>query len=199
LGHLVYCCQTLRDIFKRANSVFPVKAIHQANVSDSIGIWITLVGALGVGFFIPFLLLNVNANWWIIYILVIASCFVGLFISKVYTIGGKPKEREFNGEVFIHETDQTWRFIAAVSPIFALAYMPVRSLYQHIFIIGYDTAFAEGFFAHLRLYAAFFGLGIYVLMIILPLIANIQEKLFGGLEKMVTEIDNQTYLEPVNI
>jgi len=172
----------------------PVKAMHQASVGDSIGIWVTLVGTLGFGIFIPFLLLYSNVNGWIIYAAMVASCFLGLVISKCYNIGGKDKERKFDDMVFVTETDITWRCLAVLSPIFAIAYMRVRNMYNHVYIEGYEIAFAEGFFASLRLYAAFFGLGIYALMITLPLIYNVKEKLFGGLEKMVTEIDGQLYL-----
>jgi len=172
----------------------PIKAMYQASMGDSIGIWITLVGTFGFGVFVPFLLLYANVNWWVIYAAMTASCFLALVISKCYIISGKDKERKFDGVVFVTETDITWRCLAVLSPIYAIAYMRVRNMYNHVYIEGYETAFAEGFFANLWLYAAFFGLGVYALMIILPLIHNVKEKLFGGLEKMVTEIDGQLYL-----
>ena len=194
LGAFSLLLSNLARYFQANKFGIPIKAIQQANVGDSIGIWITLVGTLGLGVFVPILLLNVEAGWWFVYITMIVSCFFGLFISKCYVIAGKDKEKEFNGEVFVHETDVTELRLATISPIFAVAYMHVRSMFYHVYIVGCDTAFAEGFFAYLRLYASFFALGVYALMIIFPLFFNIKDKLSGGREKMVTEIDGQTYL-----
>lgn len=87
----------------------------------------------------------------------------GLLISKCYVVDGKTKEKEFEGEIYIHETDWTWRGLAAMAPIFAVAYMHVRNTYNYVFAAALEAPFAEGFFAHLRLYSAYFVLGVYVL------------------------------------
>jgi len=172
----------------------PIKAIYQASIGDSIGIWITLISTLGFGVFVPLFFLNIEAGWWVIYIAIAVSFFLSQGLSKTYTITGNNKEREFNGEVFVSETDITRYFQGVISLVAGVAYMHVRNMYRHTYVIGYDTPFAEGFFAHLRLYGAFFMLAVYVLLIAATLIISIMDKLFGGREKMLTEIDGQAYL-----
>jgi len=172
----------------------PIKIVHQANVGDSFGMWITLVSALGFGFFVPFLLLGAETAWWVIYLVMAVSSFLCLSFSKIYVIQGKPKETKYNGDVYTHKTDWTWMVHAILSLILALAFLRLRNMYQHVYIAGYETAFAEGFFARLWLFLAFFVTGVYVLVALASLSSNVMDKLFGGIEKMVTEIDGQTYL-----
>jgi len=193
LGVFALLLSNLARYFQANKFGIPIKAIHQASVGDSIGIWITLVGSLGFGIFIPFLLFNAELNWWIIYAAMIITCFFGILISKCYVIGGK-KEKRYNGQVFVYETDKTALSLAYLSPAFALGLMHLRSMYRHAYVSLYETAFAEGFFRNVLMYSAFIVAGIYILMLIPPLIYTIKEKLFGGMEKMVTEIDGKTYL-----
>jgi len=185
LGGVSLLLSNFARYFQARKFGIPIKALHQANISDSMGIWITLLGALGFGIFVPLLLLYAQWGRWPVYVAMVAALFVGLSMGGGYTIRGKKKETEFNGKVFLHDTDATWMFHLVVSLLIPFAYLRVRNVYR------YDLA--EGFFHSATFYFALFWVIFYVIALLLPLFFNLRDKLFGG-EKMITEIDGALYL-----
>jgi len=173
----------------------PIRAIYQASIGDSIGIWITLLSTLGLGVFIPVYFLGVTAPWWVLFVVVAVSCFLAQALSKTYIIAGKDKEKIFDGKTYVSQTDRTWITYTVIALLTALAYLHIHNYYQTLqFVRLYEVqiSFFRSYF--ILLYIAFFMLGIYALFILSALVINILDKLSGGREKMVTEIDGKTYL-----
>jgi len=60
----------------------PLKAFHQANIADSVNVWVTLIGALGFGVLLPVALLGVDTNAWLLGIAVAVGQFLALISTK---------------------------------------------------------------------------------------------------------------------
>ena len=170
----------------------PIKAVSQATMGDSANIWILLIRAIGFGIIVPLVMLTLNWWFWIVWIIVAISLFFALTSKLVSRWVGHVK-KEFRGKTYIIEKENTYKYLAVLSVLFALAYLQVRSAYQYMYIEG-GARFAEGFFGHTRLIIVFIGVSLYTLLLIYIFYNGIESTLTGGHECMVVEIEEQKYL-----
>ncbi|MCL2407470.1 MAG: hypothetical protein FWC95_06020 [Defluviitaleaceae bacterium] len=172
----------------------PVKAMHQASIGDSVGIWITLLGGLGFGLFIPILVLDADMLWWVAVIIAFISFYCAQSMIRSYR---RMRERyeEKNGARILTYRDITWHNYLIVALIGAFSYAQVKDMYRQVFVNGFGfLEYTSGFWMNVRFYAAAIGLTACIYVVLSMLVYSIKTKLTGGREKMMTEIDGQTYL-----
>lgn len=170
----------------------PIKAVSQATMGDSAHIWILLVRILGLGAFVPLILLTVVWPWWI----VLPVAAVSFFLGQPSSVLGRwrvVKRKAFKGRMYEIVSDITYRYIAVSSVICAIAYLRMHQAYHVIYASGWDN-FAENILGRLTFYLAAFAIGLYALQLASKFAVGIYTTLFGGTECMVVDIDGQKYL-----
>ena len=166
----------------------PLRAVHQANISDSADLWVALVGALGFGVFIPVIMLNMDVSRWVLLIVVFAAFVLGLFSTKSNTgFSAKKRIKRDGNEYYVYKSI-TMQVFAGFALAGAIAYLHLFNIY----VAEADSI--GGFFAMLRMFIAVGVQGIYVLLLLLLLLTNVYRRLFGSGDIMTTVIDGQTYL-----
>ncbi|MCL2362138.1 MAG: hypothetical protein FWC73_10035 [Defluviitaleaceae bacterium] len=172
----------------------PIKAVSQATMGDSAAIWILLIRAVGLGVFVPLLLFNSGTSWpwWAVLPVILLSFYCALTANMTWRHITR-KKKEFKGKTYIVEKDAAYMYSAGFTAMASMAYLPVRGVYQHIYIDGGERI-AEGFLGHSMFFLGAIVLGLYVLILANNLYFGIQDTLLGGKESMVVEIEGQTYV-----
>jgi len=170
----------------------PVRAIHQANISDSADLWVALVGTLGFGIFIPIIMLNLDVSWWLRLLVVFIAFVLGLFSTKSLLRIKTSKKVIRDGKEYAVTKDFPILLISCVAFITAAAYMRLQYIYNHEFTTG--GRIIGDFFPSLLNIVAIIIQGSYVLCLLLLLILNILTRMTGSRDIMTTSIKDQNYL-----
>ena len=165
----------------------PIRAVHQANISDSADLWIALAGVAGFGVFAPVIMLEMEMAWWVRFIAAFIAFTLGLVSTKSNTIIGSDRTVKRDGKEYIVRRDVSLILFSAVAILTATAYMRLHNVY---IIDGGGT----GFFATAGTVVAMIQTGIYILLLGLLLLLTIRRRMFGSGDVMLTEIEGQTYL-----
>ena len=152
----------------------PIKAMHQANIADSANVWVTLIGVFGFGAIIPVVLLGIDANSWLLGIVVAAGQFLAfIFTKSTRRISTKLKGKQVN---------LTYFAFVLFSILSALGYVRLHGLFP-FFTFSFLTVMAFVLVA-LHLYA----LGVYF-------INGLSSILFGSKGGLMTvEVDGHLHL-----
>ena len=170
----------------------PIRAIHQANISDSADLWVALVGTLGFGIFVPFVMLTFDINIWIILPIILISFVLGLFSTKSLLKIRTNKKVIRDGKEYAVTRDFPFVLIACVALITAIAY--IRLHYVYINHIETGIGVENGFFAGFMTITALVVQSIYTLILLILLILNVLTRMSGSRDVMTTSIDGQDYI-----
>ena len=152
----------------------PIKAMHQANIADSANVWVTLIGVLGFGAIIPVVLLGIDANSWLLGIVVA----VGQFLAFIFTKSTSTTNVERNGKV-INLTYCAFVFSPILS---ALGYVRLHGLFPY-FTFSFLTVMA------------FVGLALYLYILGRHFTDGLSSILFGSKGGLMTvEVDGHLHL-----
>jgi hypothetical protein len=152
----------------------PIKAMHQANIADSANVWVTLIGVLGFGVIIPVVLLGVDANSWLLGIVVA----VGQFLAFIFTKSTRRTNVERKGKVI----NLTYCVFVLLPILSALGYVRLHGLFPS-FTFSFLTVMA---FVWVALYL--YALGVYF-------IDGLSAILFGSKGGLMTvEVDGHLHL-----
>ena len=192
LGAISLFLANLGRYFQSKKFGIPIKAVHQANISDSAELWIALVGTLGPGVFVPIVLLNVDLAWWQLLATVFAAFTFGLLSTKsTMKMERGKKLKRAEGEYIVHQ-DFTIQFLLVLSLASATAYVHLHGVYNDVFMS--EIGWQGGFFATLWVVIAIICLGLHALLLLILLLTHISRNLFGGSDVMTTVIDGENYL-----
>ena len=171
----------------------PIRAIHQANISDSADLWVALVGTFGFSIFIPVIMLGIDVFWWIRFLIVIISFVLGLFSTKSLLRVRTGKKEIKDGKEYYVTKDFPVLFITIISVIAAGAYLRIFYMYQTYMIYGSFNRFG-GFFEGFVSVTSAVVLGIYIIIVFSLLVLNVLTRMFGSRDIMTVSIDGQNYL-----
>ena len=152
----------------------PIKAMHQANVADSANVWVTLIGVLGFGLIMPVVLLGIEANAWLLGMVVAA----GQFLAFIFTKSTNRVNVERKGKVI----NLTYcSFIIS----------PILSALGYVWLHGLFPSFTFSFLTVM----AFVGPALYLYVLGLHFISGLSAILFGSKGGLMTvEVDGQLHL-----
>ena len=152
----------------------PIKALHQANVADSANVWVTLIGVLGFGVIIPVMLLGIDANSWLLGIVIV----VGQFLAFIFTKSARRTTVEHKG-----------KFIPLTYIGFAL--FPILSALGYVRLYSQFPSFTLSVLTIL----AVVGVGLYLYALGVHFVAGLSSILFGSKGGLMTvEVDGQLHL-----
>jgi hypothetical protein len=192
LGAISLFIANMGRYFQAKKFGVPIRAVFQANISDSADLWVALVGTLGFGVFVPITMLGSDINRWALFGVMAASFALGLFSTKSsMRIGYERKVKRGTGEYIVNH-DMTVPVLALGALVTAIAYMRLHTVYDYVFIA--ETGAPGGFFQIFRTIAAAVVLCINVLLMFLFLFVNVHRRLFGSGDVMTTSIDGQNYI-----
>jgi hypothetical protein len=189
LGAISLFIANMGRYFQAKKFGIPIRAIHQANISDSTDLLVVLVGALGFGIFGPVIMLSVDMNWWVRFILVFIAFTLGLFSTKSAARIEKSKKVKRDGEEYIIMQDISPVFLPCFALVITIAYMRLHYVYYVI-----DAGHPSSFFATLGTTVAVIAQIIYLLLLSILLVANLYSRMFGFEDVMITVINEQHYL-----
>ena len=152
----------------------PIKAMHQANIADSANVWVTLIGVLGFGLIMPVVLLGIEANAWLLGMVVAA----GQFLAFIFTKSTNRVNVERKGKVI----NLTYcSFIIS----------PILSALGYVWLHGLFPSFTFSFLTVM----AFVGPALYLYVLGLHFISGLSAILFGSKGGLMTvEVDGQLHL-----
>jgi len=170
----------------------PIRAIHQANISDSADLWVALVGTLGFGIFVPFVMLTFDINIWTILPVVFVTFILGLFFTKSLLKIKTNKKVIRDGKEYAVTRDFPFILVACIALITAIAYM--RLHYVYINNIGTGASLENGLFnGFMTITALVVQIG-YTLILLILLFLNVLTRISGNRDIMTTSIDGQDYI-----
>jgi len=170
----------------------PVRAVHQANISDSADLWVALVGTLGFGIFIPLIMLNLDVSWWLRLIIAFIAFALGILSTKSLLKIQTSKKVKRDGKEYAVTKDFPILLISCIALITTTAYMRLHYIYNLDTIT--NGRIIGDFFPSLLNIVVIVIQGCYVLCLLLLLILNVFTRMTGSRDIMTTAIDGQNYL-----
>lgn len=159
----------------------PIKAVHQANIADSADLWVTFIVTIGLGFFIPAFLLNVNLPWPALVGLVSLCFFFALLSTKTFnTI--------ISDDI---KLDISIIYCAVVAVGAAFAYRQFHGIHYNLLISEIEIEISAGVFS---ISFAAFRIIVYISLLGLMLFVKVRDRLFGGRKNVTTIIGGQLYM-----
>jgi len=152
----------------------PIKALHQANIADSANVWVTLIGVLGFGVIMPVALLGIDANAWLLGIIVAA----GQFLAFIFTKSTRRVNAERKGKLI---------------PVTYIGFVlfPILSALGYVRLHGQFPSFTLSVATIL----AVVWVGLYLYVLGLHFASGLSSILFGSKGGLMTvEVDGQLHL-----
>lgn len=168
----------------------PLRYVHQVNISESIELWIALMGTLGFGILVPIFILIADWQWWGVLPVVFASYFMACVMTKSGTAFHQGKKVERDGKQYSVSYDVTIFMYANRSIYASLTYLRIRNLYT-AFIL--EEAIGGGLFNQLVSILAVILLLYFYFRLLGQLKSNTIDRLLGNQESISTEIDGKKY------
>lgn len=152
----------------------PIKAMHQANIADSANVWVILIGVIGLGVILPVVLLGVDANAWLLGIVVA----VGQFLAFIFTKSGHRISTNHKGK----EIPLTHIAFVVYPVLSALGFVRLHSQFPS-FTLSVLTILAT------------MGIGLYLCRLGAHFIRGLSAIIFGSKGGLMTvEVDGQLHL-----
>jgi len=152
----------------------PIKVLFQANVADSANVWVTLIGVLGFGVIIPVMLLGIDANSWLLGIVIA----VGQFLAFIFTKSTRRISTERKGKLI----PVTYVGFVLFPILSALGYVRLHGQFP-LFTLSVPTILAVA------------GMGLYFYALGLHFANGLSAILFGSKGGLMTvEVDGQLHL-----
>jgi len=170
------------------NYGIPLKMVHQASIPDSLDIWITLISVLGLGLVLPWVMLSININLVLVFIIIFASCYLGMASTKI-SMGIKHTKQK-NDDGSLREINVSWAFYLLVALFTAIFFTYLNAISVSAYPY-YEVSRNLG--QTILLVMARIQQGLHAIFIILPLIHHLYVKIYGDHDILTVEIEDQLY------